>query len=72
MFKVKDKFIDCTVYNTEFNVHLSKATQDQLQHLYRIGFKGVELLGKKPKNKPLDNFITETNIYKDEQENASE
>lgn len=57
MFKVKEKFIDCTVYNTEFNVHLSKATQEQLEHLYHIGFKGVEFVGKKPKNKPVDNFI---------------
>jgi len=60
MFKVKEKFIDSTVYNTEFTVHLSKATQEQLEHLYHIGFKGVELVGKKPKNKPVDNFIAES------------
>ena len=60
MFKVKEKFIDCTVYNTEFTVHLSKATQDQLEHLYHIGYKGVELIGKKPKNKAVDNFKAET------------
>ena len=60
MFKVKEKFIDSTVYNTNFTVHLSKATHEQLEHLYHIGFKGVELVGKKPKNKPVDNFKAES------------
>jgi hypothetical protein len=39
---------------------LSKASQEQLEHLYHIGFKGVELVGKKPKNKAVDNFKAET------------
>lgn len=60
MFKVTEKFLDCTVYNTEFTVHLSKANQDQLEHLFHIGFKGVEFIGKKPKNKVLDNLKAES------------
>lgn len=59
MYKVIEKFKNCTVYNSEFTVNLWEASQEQLEHLFHIGYKGVEFVGKKPKNKPVDNFNTE-------------
>lgn len=59
MYKVNDKFKNCTVYNSEFTVNLWEASQEQLEHLFHLGHKGVEFVGKKPKNKPVDNFISE-------------
>ena len=60
MYKVIEKFKHCTVYNSEFTVNLWEASQDQLEHLFHLGHKGIEFVGKKPKNKPVDNFKTET------------
>lgn len=60
MYKVIEKFKNCTVYNSEFTVNLWEASQEQLEHLFHLGHKGIEFVGKKPKNKPVDNFVTET------------
>lgn len=59
MYKVTEKFKKCTVYNSNFTVNLWEASQEQLEHLFHIGQKGIEFVGKKPKNKPIDNFNTE-------------
>jgi len=72
MYKVSEKFSGCRVTCAKFNVLLNDATQDQLDHLFHLGHKGIEFVGKKPKNKPVDNFVNETNIHIDEQENAAE
>jgi hypothetical protein len=60
MYKVKDKFVGCTVYNSKFIVNLSEATQEQLEHLFHLKHPGVEFIGKKPKNKKVDNFEAES------------
>lgn len=60
MYKVIEKFKNCTVYNSEFTVNLWEASQEQLEHLFHLGHKGIEFVGKKPKNKQIDNFKPET------------
>lgn len=72
MYKISEKLKGCRVTCDKFIVNLAEATQDQLAHLYHLGHKGIEFVGKKPKNKPVDNFNNELNIDKDEQEIASE
>ena len=49
MYKVIEKFKNCTVYNSEFTVNLWEASQEQLEHLFHLGHKGVEFVGS-----PLD------------------
>lgn len=73
MYKVSEKFAECSVYCGKFSVILKNATQEQLDHLYHLGHPAVEFIGKKPKNKQIDNFSTETNTeLTDEQKNVSE
>ena len=62
MFKVKEKFIDCTVYCSQFSVCLKDATQDQLEHLYHLGNEAVIADKKKVKNKQVDNLENEKQI----------
>jgi hypothetical protein len=59
MFKVTDKFKDCTVYCSQFSVSLKDASQEQLEHLYHIGHEAVIADKKKVKNKPVDNLENE-------------
>lgn len=71
MFIVKEKYSGAHVHCAKFSVNLSKATQDQLEHLYHIGHVAIEITGKKPKNKPVDNFVANNDIdIADEQKNA--
>jgi len=61
MYKVTDKFKGCLVTCSKFMVNLDEATQDQLEHLFHVGHKGIEFIGsKKPKNKAVDNFKAES------------
>jgi hypothetical protein len=60
MYKVNDKFKNSLVTCSKFMVNLAEATQEQLEHLYHSGHKGVEFVGKKPKNKVIDNLSNET------------
>jgi ribulose bisphosphate carboxylase small subunit len=61
MYKVTDKFKGCFVTCSKFIVNLAEATQEQLEHLYHSGHKGIEFVGsKKPKNKIIDNLSSET------------
>lgn len=61
MYKVKDKFKGQHVSCNKFSVNLSDANQDQLEHLFNLGHAGVEYVGKKQKNKQIDNFEEATN-----------
>jgi hypothetical protein len=60
MFKVKEKFKKSFVTCDKFTVNLSEASQDQLEHLFHIGHIGIESIGKRPKNKSIDNIMAET------------
>jgi hypothetical protein len=66
MYKVTDKFKGCLVTCSKFMVNLDEATQDQLEHLFHSGHKGVEFVGKKPKNKVVDNLSKETELNTNE------
>jgi len=61
MYKVNDKFKGCLVTCAKFIVELDNATQEQLEHLFHLGHKGINFVGsKKPKNKVIDNLSNET------------
>jgi len=62
MFKVKEKFLDCTVYCSQFSVSLKDATQEQLEHLYHLGHEAIIADKKKVKNKQVDNLENEKQI----------
>lgn len=60
MYKVKEKYAGAFVHCDKFKISLKDATQEQLEHLFHIGHIGIEFIGKKPKNKTIDNLNTET------------
>jgi hypothetical protein len=73
MYKVSDKFSGCSVFCDKFSVILKSATQEQLEHLFHLGHKGIEFIGKKYKNKPIDNFSNESNTeLTNEQKDSAE
>lgn len=59
MYTVSDKFKNYKVHCNKFSVLLSDATQEQLEHLFHLGVKGIEFVGKKPKNKQVDNAVSD-------------
>jgi hypothetical protein len=71
MFKVKEKYSGAFVSCGKFSVCLGDAKQDQLEHLFHLGHIAIEYIGKKPKNKQIDNFLNESDTkVADEQQDA--
>jgi hypothetical protein len=56
-FEVLPKFQNNFVTCNAFSAILSEATQEQLEHLFHLGHKGIVVKqGKKVKDKIVDNF----------------